>query len=57
MLLLLLSTADICNLAFSLLPFLFRGRAKGMKGKCSVLTSLEAFIDLQPVSILQCQIW
>ncbi|XP_072023188.1 uncharacterized protein [Amphiura filiformis] len=35
-------------LAFSMLPLICRGRAKGMRGKCSFKCSLEAFIDLKP---------
>ena len=44
-------TEEERNLAFSVLPLIFRGRAKGMRGKCNLKDSLPAFIDFQPVSI------
>ncbi|XP_041485412.1 uncharacterized protein LOC121431777 [Lytechinus variegatus] len=36
------------NLAFSTLPVILIGRTQGKRGKCSVLQSLESFINLQP---------
>ena len=42
---------DECRaLSFSLLPVLFVGRSRGMKGRCSSKQSMKAFIDMKPVS-------
>ena len=39
------------NLAFMLLPVILGGRSKGKGGgRCTVKDSIEAFIDLKPVS-------
>ena len=38
------------ELAFSVLPLLFVGRSKGMKGRCTPAESLRSFIDMKPVS-------
>ena len=38
-------TEEHMNLAFSKLPFIFQRRARGMKGRCNSLESLDAFID------------
>ena len=52
--LMLLFTEEQMNLAFSKLPYIFRGRASGMKGRCNNLKSLDAFIDFQPVGLFVC---
>nr|XP_054768304.1 uncharacterized protein LOC129275855 [Lytechinus pictus] len=36
------------TLAFSLLPVLFVGRGKGMKGRCSAKEAVTSFIDFKP---------
>ncbi|XP_033626202.1 uncharacterized protein LOC117305821 isoform X1 [Asterias rubens] len=42
-------TEEECQeLAFSVLPLLFVGRSKGMKGRCTPAESLRSFIDMKP---------
>ncbi|XP_054757235.1 uncharacterized protein LOC129263337 isoform X2 [Lytechinus pictus] len=43
-----LSDDEYQTLAFSLLPVLFVGRGKGMKGRCSAKEAVTSFIDFKP---------